>query len=155
MMGNQRRATRDAVEGSGTVGNAVEYQPATPEDQRWFEEYVKRQPTGRVLVRLDDEQDVSGHMAFEDPTLIQLVVQDDEPDTEGHAISIRLPTVEEADAFRRRLLLTGVLVGAVVLGGAGAALAVSQTSDGPPASAATQTTDDVSYEDATPYSGTV
>ena len=154
MTGNERRDVRDATEGPDTAGHTIECQPATPEDQKWFEEHIQRQPAGRVLVRLDDEQDVSGHMAIDDPTLIRIVIHDDELDTEGHAISIRLPSVEEADAFRRRLLLTSVLVGTVVLGGAGAALAVSQNADGPPASAASQT-HDISYDDATPYSGTV
>jgi len=153
-MDNERRHVLDVTEGEITSGHTTECEPATPQDEQWFVEHIQRQPAGRVLIRLDDEQDVSGHMASEDPTLIRVVVHDDELDTEGHAISIRLPSAEEADALRRRLLLTSVLVGTVVLGSAGVALAVSQNADGPPASAVSQT-DDISYEDATPYSGTV
>jgi len=124
----------EAKANADTEGHAVECQPATPEDQEWLAERINRQPAGRVTVRLDDEQDVSGHLAFEDPTLVRVMVQDDDDlDTEGHAITIRLPSAGDADAFRRRLLLTGVLVGTIVLGGAGAALAVSHDAESPQA----------------------
>ncbi len=142
------------TEEMGTAGRAFAGQPATPEEQQWLVAQLGRRRSGRVLLRVDDEPDVSGHLALEDPTLVRVVVQDEELDTEGHAISLRLPSAEEADAFRRRLLLTGVLVATVVLGGAGAILAVSQDANTAPAHASGQI-DDVSYEDATRYSETV
>jgi hypothetical protein len=42
-------------------------------------------------------------------------------DTEGHAISIHFPTRAEAEAFKKRTLATGVLVGTLVIGGVGVA----------------------------------
>ena len=69
-------------------------------------------------------------------------------------LSIRLPSAEDADAFRRRVLLTGVLAATVVIGGAGAMLAVSQSPDAAPIQATGQI-EDVSYEDATPLTGRV
>lgn len=143
----------DALAAGGTAGPATTYQPATGEDRRRLEE-LQRRSGGRLLLRLDDTDDVSGHMALGDLTLVRVVVQDDQLDSAGHAISLRLPSVDEADAFRRRLLLTGVLVGTVALAGAGAALAVSQDADAAPDPAASQV-ENVSYEDATPNSGTV
>lgn len=133
----------------------LEYEPATPADQRRLVDRIRGKPEARVLVRLDDDQDVAGHVDSVDRTIVLIIVEGDEMDTAGHAISIRLPSVAEADAFRRRVLLTGVLVGTVVLGGAGAVLAVSQGADATPGPASTGQVEDVSYEDATPFNGTV
>ena len=44
----------------------------------------------------------------------------DGDDTEGHAVSLHFPTSAEADAFRRRLLATGLIVGTVTIGALGA-----------------------------------
>lgn len=140
-----------ATEGLNGAVPAFSGEPSNPQEQDWLVERIRRQPGGRLLLRLDDETDVSGHLAMEDPTLVRVVVQDDELDTAGHAINLRLPSAEEANAFRRRLLLTGVLVGTIVLGGAGAIVAVSQDASRAPAQASGQI-DDVSYEDTTPYS---
>lgn len=133
----------------------LEYEPATPADAQWLMDRINRKPETRLLVRLDDDQDVVGHAVDGDPTIVRVLVEDDDMDTVGHAISIRLPSVAEADAFRRRVLLTGVLVGTVVLGGASVALAVSQDADAAEAPATTGQIEDVSYEDSTPFNGTV
>lgn len=165
---DERRGDTAASAETDTGGHALKCTPATPEDRQWLVDQSQQRPGGRLILRLDDEQDVSGHQA-EDLTLVRIVVQDDEMDTEGHAISIRLPSPAEADAFRRKLLLTGVLVGTVLLGGAGIALAASQDSGavpdqaasqiesaqaiplpGPAPTRADQSAEDVSYEDATP-----
>jgi len=127
--------------------------PATPADQEWLLERIDRGQADRVLLRLDDSDDVAGHMAA-DPTVVRVVIQDDEMDTVGHAISVRLPNSAEAEALRRRILLTGVLVGAVVLGSAGVTLAVTLGGDTQWERATTQI-EDVSYEDSTPFNGTV
>lgn len=131
------------------AGAALHVQPLTAEDQEWLAERLRQLPDGRIRLRLEDEQDVSGH-AFEDATLVRVVI-DVHGDTVGHAMSIRLPSAEEANAFRRRMLLTGVLVGTVVLGSAGAALAVSDRAD---SSAPTQAASQVEIsDDVTPLPG--
>ncbi|MDQ2933672.1 MAG: hypothetical protein M3R49_01600 [Chloroflexota bacterium] len=153
-MDAERRAGGHATADTDVASDPLNFEPATIQDRASLAEMTQRRPGGAIRMRLDDGQDVSGHGADEDPTVIRVLIQDDELDTEGHTISLRLPSVEEADAFRRRLVLTGVLVGSVVLGGAGIALAVSQHANTTPAQASSQISD-VSYEDATPNSGTV
>jgi len=67
-----------------------------PDDALWLQEKLRREPgSTRLEIRYDDA------------------------DTEGHAIALNFPTREEADAFRKRLMLTGVLAGTIVLGAAG------------------------------------
>jgi hypothetical protein len=85
------------------------------DDVPWLEEKVRREPgSTRLRFRADDD-DTEGHgMAT---TRVRVLVESDD-DTEGHAISIHFPTAAEADAFRRRLILTGALVGTVALGAA-------------------------------------
>ena len=68
----------------------------------------------RVTIAPSDEGDTEGHTALRD-TAVRILL-DDEDDTEGHAISLHFPTIEEAGAFRRRLLATGLIVGTVTLG---------------------------------------
>jgi hypothetical protein len=89
-----------------------------PDDADWLEERLRRdsgKTTFRVVMR-DDGEDTEGH-GFGGTTL--RVSLQDEDDTEGHAIAIHFPSRADADAFRRRLLVTGVLVGSVALGTAG------------------------------------
>jgi hypothetical protein len=89
-----------------------------PDDAEWLEDRLRRdsgKTTFRVVMR-DEGEDTEGH-AFEGTTL--RVSLQDEDDTEGHAIAIHFPSRADADAFRRRLLVTGVLVGSVALGTAG------------------------------------
>ena len=69
-----------------------------------------------VRISAPEDADVAGHMA--NTWDLRLAGEDD---TEGHAISIHFPSRSEAEAFRTRLLATGVLVGALVAGGVGAA----------------------------------
>jgi hypothetical protein len=152
-MDSERRAGVHPPADTDAAGPPISFEPATSQDRTRLAEMTRRRP-GPVRLRLDDRQDVSGHAATEDPTVVRVLVQDDDLDTKGHAVSLRLPSVDEAEAFRRRLLLTSVLVGTVVLGGAGMALAVSQHANPVPAQASSQISD-VSYEDATPNSGTV
>ena len=133
---------RQPVDGE-VAGAALHVQPLTAEDQEWLAERLRQLPDGRIRLRLEDEQDVSGH-AFEDATLVRVVIDVEDEDTVGHAMSIRLPSAEEANAFRRRMLLTGVLVGTVVLGSAGATVAVSHSGD---SSASTQAASQVEISD--------
>lgn len=145
-MGNKLKGPDNEIGSIDTADQGMT--PVTSEDQRWLADRIKGRSESRLLVRLDDDLDVAGHEALDDPTLVRVLVQDEDMDTVGHSITLRLPSAEEARAFRRRMLLTGVLVGTVVLGGAGAALAISQSID-PPAQAAGQI-ENVSYEDSTP-----
>jgi len=94
-------------------------------DRSWLEEKLRREP-GSTRLRLSlDDYDTEGHGAG-GGTLVRVVVDDD--DTEGHALSIHFPTAHEADAFRKRVMLAGVLVGTVAIGTAtGAGLASLQS----------------------------
>lgn len=120
------------------------------EQARWLAEQHERLQAG-VRIRLDPtDKDVAGHGAAVDQRVVRVLVLDDDADTEGHAITLQLPSAEEAEALRRRLVLTGVLIATVVLGGAGVALAVSGGPEASDAQASGSEIRDVSYEDVTP-----
>jgi len=108
------------VDDSDTEGHAAEYE-FTPEDgDDWLDQLARRDPKGApVRIRLADDDDAEGHIAR--VPRLHLVIESDD-DTEGHAISMHFPSVDEADRFRRRLLATGVLVGAIALGATTGAL---------------------------------
>ena len=46
-------------------------------------------------------------------------------DVEGHALSLHFPNAEKADEFRKRLIATGVLAGALIVGVTAAQLSVA------------------------------
>ena len=86
------------------------------EEQRLLE--ALRHRAGPISVQLvPDARDTSGHAA--DGAAAVVLRLPDEDDVEGHAISIRFPSQEQAAAFQRRLLATGVLAGTLVMGAAG------------------------------------
>jgi hypothetical protein len=101
-------------------------------DADWLEEKIRRDGSTRVRIVADEDADTEGHAAG---VLVRAIVSD-EADTEGHAISLRFPSAEEADAFRRRLMLTGALAGTLALGAAGGYAFSSMQSAGAEASAA-------------------
>jgi len=87
-----------------------------PDDAAWLQEKLRREPgSTRVELRYDDN-DVEGH-GGSNPRYKVILAGDD--DTEGHAMTLNFPTREEAEAFRKRLMLAGVLAGTIVLGAAG------------------------------------
>jgi hypothetical protein len=111
-----------------------------PEDgDDWLDRILERKPgSAAVKVRLagDGEDDTEGHGVS---TRMRVIVDADD-DTEGHAISIHFPTLDDADAFRRRMLATGVLVGSIALGaGAGIGLSSMASNDAGTAGAASST----------------
>ncbi len=75
----------------------------------------------RVVIELDDA-DTSGH-AF-DRTSIAISLHFDD-DVEGHALSLHFPSAGQAEAFRRRMIATGALAGALVVGVTAAQLTAS------------------------------
>ena len=86
-------------------------------DADWLEDRLRKDSgKSRFRITLGDEDDAEGHGA--DGTTLRLNLADDD-DTEGHAIAVHFPSRADADAFRQRLLVTGVLVGTVALGAAG------------------------------------
>jgi hypothetical protein len=91
-------------------------------DDGWLDEQLERRTGGnRVTLKASDD-DVEGHGTG--TTVALRAFGEDDDDTEGHAISVHFPSRAEADEFRKRLLLTGVIVGSVALGAAtGAGLA--------------------------------
>jgi hypothetical protein len=94
------------------------------DDDGWLKERLGRDQGARIALKTTDD-DVEGHATG---TAVVLRAFDDE-DTEGHAIAVHFPTLQEADAFRRRLLLTGVIVGSVALGAAAGAGVASIPAD--------------------------
>jgi len=73
-----------------------------------------------VEIGAANEADTQGHASgFAMSVIVR--PSGDGDDTEGHAISLHFPTSADADAFRRRLLATGPIVGTVTVGALGAA----------------------------------
>ena len=66
----------------------------------------------RVRITLD-EGDTSGHSLDAAAVSVSLRFDDD---VEGHALSLHFPTAEKADEFRKRLVATGVVAGALIVG---------------------------------------
>ncbi len=96
-------------------------------DVEWLEERFGRQPGPQRLALRADTADTEGHALA--GTRVRVLVADDD-DTEGHAIALHFPSRQEADAFRRRLLITGAVVGTVALGAiGGTALSGMQSQD--------------------------
>ncbi|MDQ2675151.1 MAG: hypothetical protein M3Y40_10900 [Chloroflexota bacterium] len=83
------------------------------EDDGWLQERLGRdQGSARITLKASDD-DVEGHGAG---TSVALRAFEGDDDTEGHAIAVHFPSREEADAFRRRLLMAGALAGTIALG---------------------------------------
>jgi hypothetical protein len=85
--------------------------------------------SGSIPVRLAPApaSDVEGHVFQVAQRSVAINLQmDDDDDVEGHAISLRFPSLEEAEKFRRNLLAAGVIAGTLVLGSAGAIAITSQ-----------------------------
>jgi hypothetical protein len=120
-----------------TEGHALHRGIVEPDDSQWLEEKLRRD-SGKTSFRISvlDDDDTEGHVLRGGPVV--RVMLDDEDDTEGHAIAIHFPSRADADAFRRRLMVTGVLVGTVALGAAGGVgLSALQSDTGADAGAAT------------------
>ena len=127
------------VETGDTEGHLAGRGVVEPEDADWLEQKL-RGDGGPVRFRIlsDDSDDTEGHGGT---ITVRARIAGDDDDTEGHAIAIHFPSRKEADAFRRRLLVTGVLVGTVALGAAGGAgLASMQTDQGSAGAAGAVTT---------------
>jgi hypothetical protein len=89
----------------------------------------------RVRISLE-EGDTSGHSLDAAAVSVSLRFDDD---VEGHALSLHFPTAEKADEFRKRLIATGVVAGALIVGVTAAQLSTtipSPTSLAAPAPAA-------------------
>lgn len=97
------------------------------DDDGWLRERLGRDPgSSRITLKASDD-DVEGHGSGTSVALRAFV---DDDDTEGHAITVHFPTRDEADAFRRRLMLTGVLAGTIAVGAvAGVGLSNLTSSD--------------------------
>jgi hypothetical protein len=89
------------------------------DEDRFLEALRKRRGepgSTRIEMAPADDADTQGHGA---QFATAVIVRPQGDDTEGHAISLHFPTAEEADAFRRRLLVTGLVVGTVTIGALG------------------------------------
>jgi hypothetical protein len=84
------------------------------DDDGWLQERLGRDPRAgsRITLRASDD-DVEGHGIG---TSVALRAFEGDDDTEGHAIAVHFPSRQEADAFRRRLLMAGVLAGTIAVG---------------------------------------
>ena len=121
------------------------------DDADWLEEKLRSDSgTKRLRVLPDESDDTEGHSAG---LTVRAVLADDD-DTEGHAIAIRFPSRGDADAFRRRLLVTGVLVGTVALGAAGGVgLSALQSDTGATGASSAGTEAYANYQDAAAAEG--
>ncbi|HEX7173105.1 MAG TPA: hypothetical protein VF365_10915 [Candidatus Limnocylindria bacterium] len=100
------------------------------DDEGWLKDRLGRDPGSvRISLKASDEDDVEGHGIG---TSVTLRAFEGDDDTEGHAISVHFPSRTEADAFRRRLMLTGVLAGTIAVGAA-AGIGLSNLSSDSPA----------------------
>jgi hypothetical protein len=105
----------DDTEGHNGLGLKI----VDSDDRDWLEDRLRKDSgKSKFRITLGDEDDTEGHGGGGAGNTLRLNLADDD-DTEGHAIAIHFPSRAEADAFRRRLLVTGVLVGTVALGAAG------------------------------------
>lgn len=123
---------RDADQAADTEGHRfIAY--VEPHEIEWAM-HAARLDDRRTPVRLaepTDGDDTEGH-ALAQQGVVRVVVVDDD-DTEGHAISLRFPSVEEADQFRRRLLATGLIAGSLVVGAVGIGIAQGPAAAAPAA----------------------
>ncbi|HEX5039448.1 MAG TPA: hypothetical protein VFW95_04890 [Candidatus Limnocylindria bacterium] len=104
-----------------------------PDDAAWLQEKLRREPgSTRLEIRYDDA-DTEGH-GNTNPRFKVILEGDD--DTEGHAIALNFPTREEADAFRKRLMLAGVLAGTIAVGAVGGMGLANMSNDAAGAGAA-------------------
>ncbi len=90
------------------------------DEDRFLEALRKRRGepgSTRVEIAAADEADTQGHATS---LATAVIVRPAGDDTEGHALSLHFPTTEEAAAFRRRLLATGLIVGTVTIAAVGA-----------------------------------
>lgn len=109
------------IEGADTEGHSWRGY-VSEEDEKLIEDALRERGPGPVTVRIEpaDEDDVEGHglTGVRSATTVRLVL--DEDDTEGHVINVHFPTAEAADAFRRRLLATGLIAATLTIGAVGA-----------------------------------
>ncbi len=86
------------------------------DDAARLRDALNKEP-GAVRLRFrPDDLDTEGHASAS--ARLRVIVETDD-DTEGHAMSLNFPSAAEADAFRKRMLVTGVLAGTVALGALG------------------------------------
>jgi hypothetical protein len=117
MSGNQDPAvpTGFGIQLQGTGEGMLSISFADSAEQDGFLSALRRRGgRARVDVMPDQAADTEGHALL--PLADVLLRISDEDDTEGHAISVHFPSAREADEFRKRLLLAGVLAGTVALG---------------------------------------
>ena len=84
----------------------------------------------RVRISLDDRDDRAGTPSTRPRSRSPCAFDDD---VEGHALSLHFPTAEKADEFRKRLIATGVVAGALVVGVTAAQLSTAVPATGVPA----------------------
>jgi hypothetical protein len=117
-----------------TIGDQQQVVPITFPDQteKSLRGRLSRSGGKPLSVRISpaEKSDVEGHAL--DSKSVSLNLQLEGDDTAGHAISLHFPTAEEADKFRRNLLLAGILAGTIVVGSAGAIAITSQPATSAP-----------------------
>lgn len=74
-----------------------------------------------LRVKAAPPADTAGHELANDTLAVTITL---EGDVEGHTMILRLPSAQEAREFQKRLLITGVLAASLVVGAAGANLAM-------------------------------
>jgi hypothetical protein len=107
-----------------------------PDDATWLQDKLRREPGSTRLDLRYDDADTEGHGSSYPK--IRVIVESDD-DTEGHAIALNFPSREEAEAFRKRLMLAGVLAGTIAIGAVGG-MGLANLSSGDAASAGAAST---------------
>lgn len=115
-----------------SIGDQQRAVPISFPDQKTEERLRARLKSGEgkalsVRIAAAERSDVEGHALDAKSVWLNLQLEGD--DTEGHAINVHFPTADDAEKFRRNLLLAGVLAGTIVIGSAGA---ISLTSNSVP-----------------------
>ena len=113
------------LEPDDTTGHA---KVRVTDDDGWLKDRLGRDPEAIRITLKPIDDDVEGHAQG---TSVTLNAFEGDDDTEGHAISVHFPSRDEADAFRRRMLLTGVLAGTIVVGAAAGIGLANLPSDSP------------------------
>jgi hypothetical protein len=108
-------------------GTRAEIKPLDPADAGRLHELAGSEPGDRMLsIRPTDERDTRAHSAAADVVVVTI----DLDDTAGHAFALRFPHPDDARRFEQRLVLSGVLAGAVALGAIGIATQASPAQTG-------------------------
>jgi hypothetical protein len=101
------------IAGAGTRAHASAW---TSDDETWIKQLSDSEKV--VRIRMPEDEDTEGHQVS---TAVTVLVDSDDDDVEGHALNLHFPSVQEANEFRRNLMVAGLLTATLAVGAAGGA----------------------------------